>query len=510
MARKNPAHLKKELKEKEKQIEKMRRDFSRLSNVKDELISVVSHELRTPLTIIKEGINLTLDEVAGKINPKQKQFLSISRQNIERLSNLINDLLDVSKIEARKVTLKKSLIDLEAFIKNIILPFKTIADDRNISLGYKFPDKGISIFMDPDKITQVLNNLIGNAIKFTKAGGKITILAEDRPGLIQIGVSDTGIGISKQNLGSLFNKFTQLNRSYGPGEKGTGLGLAISKGLVELHGGSIWAESVPGKGSKFLFNIPKANFEEILREYVKEGIMESQDKDSVFSILVARIDNFDALKKKYGMAKPYLLLERILDVTKKTLRRVTDTTIKSSGECAALLPGTDKNGVVAVEQRIREAVANCLISEKMDKEVQVSFGNASYPGDGRDNIEVIARARAFFEGLYFGKERRKLERKYCKLKVEFLTPSDSAKGQQTQSINISRGGLCIFSKIKLPAGYKLNLDIRLPQRLPIKATAKLIWAKPISKLTGFKYKMGLQYDSIGRKDMDTIMNFVSR
>ncbi|PIQ89144.1 MAG: hypothetical protein COV72_04580, partial [Candidatus Omnitrophica bacterium CG11_big_fil_rev_8_21_14_0_20_42_13] len=335
MARKNPAHLKKELKEKEKQIEKMRRDFSRLSNVKDELISVVSHELRTPLTIIKEGINLTLDEVAGKINPKQKQFLSISRQNIERLSNLINDLLDVSKIEARKVTLKKSLIDLEAFIKNIILPFKTIADDRNISLGYKFPDKGISIFMDPDKITQVLNNLIGNAIKFTKAGGKITILAEDRPGLIQIGVSDTGIGISKQNLGSLFNKFTQLNRSYGPGEKGTGLGLAISKGLVELHGGSIWAESVPGKGSKFLFNIPKANFEEILREYVKEGIMESQDKDSVFSILVARIDNFDALKKKYGMAKPYLLLERILDVTKKTLRRVTDTTIKSSGECAA-------------------------------------------------------------------------------------------------------------------------------------------------------------------------------
>lgn len=510
MTGRNSLALKQELIEKEKQIEKMQRDFEKLSKVKDELISVVSHELRTPLSIIKEGINLTLDEVAGKVTPKQKQFLSISRQNIDRLSTLINDLLDISKIEAKKVVLRKSLIDLKSFIKNLILPFQTIAKDKRVFIKYKFPHKEISIFMDTERITQVLNNLISNAIKFTKKGGKVTILVEEKPTDVQISLCDTGIGISRQNLDKLFNKFVQIDRAHGPGEKGTGLGLAISKGLVELHGGRIWAESELGRGSRFSFTIPRASFEEIFREYVKNGIREAQDKETPFSILVSRVNNFEAFKKKYGLVKAYLLLEQILGVIKKTLRRVTDTTLRDTGECTVLLSGTNKHGVVAVEQRVREALAKYLLSEKLNREVQISFGNATYPQDGRDNIEIIATARAFFEGLYFGKERRKFERRYGKLNIEFLTKPDSSKGQHTQSINISRGGICLFSNTKIPKGYKLKLDIKLPQRPPISATAKVIWAKKINKLTGFNYKMGIQYDKIDKEDLDEIMNFVLR
>lgn len=510
MAKQDLMQLKRELQAKERQIEKMQNDFNKLSRVKDELISVVSHELRTPLSIIKEGIGLTMDEVAGKITPKQKQFLSISRQNIDRLSNLINDLLDISKIEAKKVVLRKSLLNLESFVKNVSLAFQGIAKDKDISIGYKLPDKEVSIFIDVDKITQVLNNLISNAMKFIKKGGKITIIAQENPGDIQIYVCDTGAGISKQNLGKLFNKFIQIGRTYGPGEKGTGLGLAISKGLVELHGGRIWVESELGKGSKFFFTIPKASFEEIFREYVKGGINEAQDKERAFSILVSRINNFETIKKKYGLVKSYLLLEEILGVIKKVLRRVTDTALKDSGECAVMLSGTNKNGVVAVEQRIREEIAKFLISKKLDREVEISFGNSTYPDDARDNIEMIARARAFFEGLYLGKERRKHERKYSKLNIEFLKPQDKGGKEYTQSINISRGGICMFSNSKVPKGSIIKLDIKLPQKSAVNATAKVVWLKKISKLSGFNYKMGLQYDKIDKAALDEIMAFASR
>lgn len=510
MAKHNANSIKRTLAKKEKEIEKMHKDFKQLSQVKDELISVVSHELRTPLTIIKEGINLTLDEVAGKINSKQKQFLSVSRQNIDRLSNLINDLLDISKIEAKKVVLRKSLVDLGPFIRNTVSPLESVAVNKKISIKYKIPDKEMSCFMDPDKITQVVNNLVSNALKFTKPNGSITVIAQENPNNFQISVCDTGVGISKQNMEKLFNKFVQVSRTPGPGEKGTGLGLAICKGLVELHGGRTWVESALGKGSKFHFIIPRVSYEEIFREYVKNNIRESQDKEKPFSIMVSRIDNFADLKKKYGMVKPYLLLGDMVDVIKGNLRRVTDVAIRDSGECAVVLSETNKHGVVSVEQRTREALAKLLVSKQMDKEVQVSFGNSTYPEDALEHIEMIARARASFEGLYFGSERRKARRVYTKLHIELAPPKSRRKKDKAQSINISRGGLCVFSNVNLPIGTNIDIDIKLPQSPnSINAAAKVVWVKKITNITGFKYKVGLKYENIDRDKLNEVMSFVS-
>ncbi|MCX5715350.1 MAG: ATP-binding protein [Candidatus Omnitrophica bacterium] len=509
MAKEKLAQLEKKLKNKEKEVEKIQGDYNKLTKIKDELISIVSHELRTPLSIIKEGINLTLDEVAGGITPKQKQFLSISKQNVERLSNLINDLLDMSKLEAKKTVLHKALIDAGAFIKHTAFPFQSVAKDKGISVEFKLPGKEISMFVDPDKLAQILNNLIGNAMKFTKAGGRITVEVRENADGAQVNVIDTGIGISKNNINKLFGKFVQVGRSYGPGEKGTGLGLAISKALVELHGGKIWVESRVGKGSVFSFTIPKAGFEEVFREYVKNGIRDSQDRESPFSILVSRVDNFEEFKKKYGMVKSYRLLEEIVQIIKKTLRRVTDVTIKDSGECAVMLGGTNKDGVVSVEQRIREAIAKYLVSERLQRDVGLSFGNSTYPEDAKDNIEMIATARAFFEGLYIGKDRRKHERKYSKLNIEFLpTGANADKGKQrTQSINISRGGICIFSNSKMPVGHILKLAIKLPDRPVLNATAEVMWVKKISKLSGFGYKAGLRYKDIENAAVESVLNF---
>ncbi|NQU73911.1 MAG: diguanylate cyclase [Candidatus Omnitrophica bacterium] len=513
MKKRDSAKLKKELEEKSRQIEKVQKNCDKLLKVKDEFISVVSHELRTPLSIIKEGVNLTLDEVGGKINPKQKQYLSVARGSIERLSNLINDLLDISKIEAKKVSLRKSLVNLEAFVKNAISPFKEIAKDKKISVGYKAQGEGMSIFIDIDKMAQVLNNLVSNALKFTKKNGRVHIVAQEGPNNFQISVCDTGTGISKQNSGKLFDKFIQVGRTYGPGEKGTGLGLTISKALIELHGGRIWVESTLGKGSKFHFTIPKSSFEEVFRGYVKDGIRESQDRDAPFSILVAHIDNFEDLKKRHGPIKAHHFLGEVADVVKETLRRATDVLLRDSTECVVLLPDTDKNGVAFIEKRIRKAMTKAFISKKLDRGVQVSFGSSTCPEDAADNIEMIARARAFFEILYLGKERRRFERRYAKLNIEFLNLAVKKKmkgKEKAQSVNISRGGLCLFSKRKIPKGYKLELVIKLPQKTgTINATAKVVWIKKISRLTGFNYKMGIRYEDMDQRNIDEIMNFIS-
>jgi diguanylate cyclase (GGDEF)-like protein len=325
-----------------------------------------------------------------------------------------------------------------------------------------------------------------------------------------VSVCDTGVGISKQNIGKLFNKFIQVGRTNGPGEKGTGLGLAICKGLVDLHGGRIWVESAPGKGSKFHFVIPRVSYEEVFREYVKSGITESQDKEKPFSILVSRIDNFAELKKKYGMVKPYALLSEMAGAIKNSLRRASDVALKNSGECAALLPETNKHGVVAVEQRARKALAKLLLSKQMEKEVQVSFGNSTYPEDALERIEMIARARASFEGMYFGSERRKDARVYTRLHIELAPRGAASKKGRAQSVNISRGGLCVFSNTALPVGAKIDMDIRLPQRGDlITATASVIWVKKVDNVAGFRYKIGVKYDSIDSGRLNEVMNFVS-
>jgi PAS domain S-box-containing protein len=224
--------------------------------IKDEFLSTVSHELRTPLSITKEGVNLMLDQIPGKINKEQSSILKTAKENINRLAKIIDDLLDISKMEAKKLELDRKEIDAALLIDKVFEFFKNAAAKRNINLNFKRLDSSIMILVDEDKIIQVFNNLIGNALKFTEIG-KIEITLNDIGNEVECAVSDTGRGISKEDLPKIFNRFQQFSRASGPGIKGTGLGLAISKNIVEMHGGNIWVESEPGKGTKFTFTLPK-------------------------------------------------------------------------------------------------------------------------------------------------------------------------------------------------------------------------------------------------------------
>jgi len=229
----------------------------KIDKMKDEFVSTVSHELRTPLSITKEGIALVLDEVPGKINDGQRKILTMGRNNIDRLARIINDLLDISKIESGKTEIKKRIVNISSLIKGICENWILEFDKENRNLKLHLPKTPVDIHADYDKISQIMNNLISNALKFTPEKGDVDIYVKDVGDSAEITVTDTGIGISKKDIPRLFTKFQQFGRTVGPGAKGTGLGLAIVKRLVELHGGEIKVESKLRKGTSFIFTIPK-------------------------------------------------------------------------------------------------------------------------------------------------------------------------------------------------------------------------------------------------------------
>lgn len=239
------------------ELEASNKKLKALVKLKNDFISTVSHELRTPLSITKEGISIVLDEITGPVNEKQKGILATAKDSIDRLARIINDLLDISKIESGKIDLERSFIDISHVIKDVVAKGKLEADKKGQSLKLSLSDGPINVCMDRDKITQVLTNLVYNAIKYTPHKGKIAVRLREKKGSVEVAVSDNGIGIVKEDQDKVFDEFQQLGRTAGPGAKGTGLGLAIVKKLVVLHGGRVWVKSGITKGSVFTFSLPK-------------------------------------------------------------------------------------------------------------------------------------------------------------------------------------------------------------------------------------------------------------
>jgi signal transduction histidine kinase len=225
--------------------------------MKSDFVSHVSHELRTPLTAIKGAVDLILRELAGPLTEKQIHYLTRVRSNTQHLAGLINDLLDLSRIESGRIEVKSTRVFLSAVVHDVVEALRPVAAEKVIALEATICEPSILVWADRDKINQVLTNLIGNAIKFTPVQGRITVSAS-RNGAesVQVSVSDTGPGVASDEKEKIFAKFYRVAEVNGENSKGTGLGLAISKALVELHGGKIWVESADGCGSTFSFTLP--------------------------------------------------------------------------------------------------------------------------------------------------------------------------------------------------------------------------------------------------------------
>jgi len=222
-----------------------------------EFTSTVSHELRTPLASIKMAIDLISQEIVGTINSEQKDILRRAKQETDRLKRLIDDILDLTKIEAGKLQMSFIMNDIHRVILQVTESQKDVAQNRGLFIKTEFDPNVPQVPFDSDRMVQVLNNLLGNAIKFTKQGG-IIIKTEDKSqeNHILISVIDSGKGISEKDQPRLFQKFQQIESAEGNEEGGTGLGLAISKEIITRHGGKIWVESKPGEGATFHIMLP--------------------------------------------------------------------------------------------------------------------------------------------------------------------------------------------------------------------------------------------------------------
>lgn len=237
-------------------LEKKNKELEKLDQLKSDFVSIVSHELRTPLSIIKEGISLVLDQIPGKTNPNQDKILNTSKDNIDRLARIINNLLDISKVESGKIELAKKPVDINELARKAVSIFEAKIKERKLEAKLNLADGKLNIVIDEDRIFEVLINLISNSLKFTNQG-YIAVEVIDKGQEVECIVADSGTGIDKENIPKLFNKFIQFGRRDAGGERGTGLGLSIAKGLVDLHGGKIWVEAELGKWTKVHFTLPK-------------------------------------------------------------------------------------------------------------------------------------------------------------------------------------------------------------------------------------------------------------
>jgi len=224
---------------------------------KDEFTSMVSHELRTPLAISKEALSLLLRRKLGDVPPKQEEIIAMASANIDRLGYLINDILDATKVSAGKMTLHREMVNVIDTIKENFEGWRLKAETKHLDFQLNISSNILLMSIDKMRFMQILSNLISNAIKFTPEFGKVIFTVEDMPNMVKFIVEDSGEGMAKEDLVKIFQKFQQLKRKYGEGIQGTGLGLSITKSFVELHGGQIFVDSELGKGSTFVFTLPK-------------------------------------------------------------------------------------------------------------------------------------------------------------------------------------------------------------------------------------------------------------
>ena len=249
--------------------------LERLEKIKSDFISIVSHELRTPLTSIKNSVDIILSGRAGELPEKVGGFLGMAKRNVQRLSEIINDLLDISKIEAGKLDFKFEMLDINTVIDNVCASLSALVKEKDLVLNCECVENLPQINGDSKRLEQVLTNLVSNAIKFTENGKAISIksnvcsaseinknnqfaneLEKLSGDYVLVSVKDEGIGIAENDVLRAFDKFAQIENSLSRKVGGTGLGLPIAKQLLEKHNGMIWCESELGKGSEFIFALP--------------------------------------------------------------------------------------------------------------------------------------------------------------------------------------------------------------------------------------------------------------
>jgi len=241
-----------------KDLERKNEELKKLDRLRSKFVATVSHELRTPLTIIVQAIENLLTGAFGPVTDSQRLWLGRINDNADHLNGLLSEILDLSKLEGGQEERKLECFDIGELIHRSIDNMQPLAQNKNVALVLKTSNKLPKIWGSSRQLIQVITNLVGNALKFTPPKGQIEIAFENNESNVRVSVSDTGPGINREDLEKIFDPFVQSENGHsehGP-TKGIGLGLTICREIMTLHKGRIWAESEPGRGSHFIFEMP--------------------------------------------------------------------------------------------------------------------------------------------------------------------------------------------------------------------------------------------------------------
>jgi PAS domain S-box-containing protein/diguanylate cyclase (GGDEF)-like protein len=385
------------------------RDVSKekeIDRMKSEFISSASHEMRTPLTSIKNAVDLIIKGKAGDITDVQEKFLSMAQRNLDRFASLIDNLLDLSRIESGKIRLNYTEMDIGACIENVMNILRSAADDKSISLSTNIETDLPAMYADVSRIEEVIINLVNNAIKFTPDNGAVTVAVHeekvsDMPevvkGYVGISVTDTGVGIPEEEIDHIFDKFYQVESSLSVYKKsGSGLGLAIAKYVVEAHGGKIRCKSKEGEGSTFSFILPVIDQEQMFYQTVNDELSKARQEQRTLSVSIFKIKDFEHFREVYGNKECEVVLQTVKDTMMEGRVKKTDTValFPRHGEILLLMPHTDSPEAETAQERIEAYIIGNEISVG-GKSYHPCFisGVATFPQDGTTGEELINRAR---------------------------------------------------------------------------------------------------------------------
>ena len=378
-----------ELQERDVLLRHQNEQLQTLTKAKDDFIATVSHELRTPLLNVQEGLSLLLDGAHGPLAPPQQEFLKLIHENVTGLSRFLNDLLDMSKLAAGRTKLDRRTLNVVQLAADVVQSSRTLVAQHHLvnRIAEPLPE----VYADRSRLTQVFINLVGNAVKYTPAGGTITLSAAAKEAAVEVTVADTGMGIAKEHLGKLFEQYQQVGGASSV-HKGTGLGLALCKELIELHHGTIRAESEEGQGTRFIFTLPRFTALTAFAESLTQLAVQARKEQR--GVCVAALDvtawraayptpplTWDAIGQRFEQ-----IIQQQIHHGEQVLR-LHDTT-------CIILAVIDAAGLRTLCQRIEPLlIADMQQVVRVTEWLPLPLQCAVYPLDGDQPEELLARAQ---------------------------------------------------------------------------------------------------------------------
>ena len=376
-----------------------------LDQLKSDFVANVSHELNTPLATSKYLLSVLEKGIPGPVNAKQKEYLVLIQSNIDRLTRLIDNLLNLSRIESGRFELKREPKALEDIVKEAVVTFRAQAASKFINLKTSLPKGLPDVYIDHDRIAQVFVNLIANAMKFTPDKGRIIVSAQllkknrlaDNAVLdfVEVSVEDTGPGISAEDIDKLFVKFQRIPQKLDAAKvKGTGLGLAITKEIVEAHSGRIWIESEQGSGAKFFFTLPVYDEEFFFVEYLDKQIVKASDTKGNVCLLAFDLASIMGFKQRFTPAQFEAVVEQLYKTAKENIRRPTDLVVRQKSKNRILIAAdADKAGAAVLIERIVKDLSKKKIKDKDDRQISVAIRAVPlfFPNDGSIAVDLLKK-----------------------------------------------------------------------------------------------------------------------